>query len=164
MSKLKASEEFVKGKHGIGYVSSDFNRAFKDAEFSLVNTPPTFQKLPRSMNDAEIESELKPGICTLGDVVSFMENPPEGTKDGYYNLFYTPAFVVRVRWGAGRGVWRVFTWGRGDGRWGSGSRVFSPATVGAQAPCHSCCSCALTLRLSALEKFKERVEKVLKLD
>lgn len=122
---LKASEEFVVGKHGIGYVSSDFSKYFKDTEFELKSIP-KFQKLPHSMNDAAIESELKPGICDLGDVLAFLDNPQEGTKDGYSNIFYTANFVVCAFWDGG--AWGVYTWGRGGHDWSGSSRVFSPAT------------------------------------
>lgn len=87
---------------------------------------PTAQVLPRNMIDAQIESELKPGYCTLGDVLAFLEEAPKKYKDGNWNLFYTPAFVVSVRWNGDE--WRVSAWGR-DGRgWDADSRVFSPAT------------------------------------
>jgi hypothetical protein len=80
------------------------------------------------MTDAEIESELKPGICELGDVLAFLKNASEECKDGYWNLFYFPAFVVGVGWGAGFGGWGVSAWDRGDGDWSDAYRVFSPAT------------------------------------
>lgn len=81
------------------------------------------------MTDAEIESELKPGICTIGDVLDFLKNPPEGSKDGNWNLFYLEHFVVGVRWGAWSGFWRVYAWRRGDNNeWDACDRLFSPAT------------------------------------
>lgn len=119
------SQEFVVGKHNIGYVGSDFLSRMGDAEFQMKPVP-TFQKLPRYMNDGEIESELKPGLCDLGDVLSFIENPPEGSKDGNWNLFYTPTFVVDVSW-YGDG-WDVGTWSRDGLKWHTDYRVFSPAT------------------------------------
>lgn len=130
MNKLKAAEEFVKGKNGIGYVDSDFTKAFKKEEFSWEpsSKAPGFQKLNRSMRDSEIESELKPGICTLSDVLAFMRNPDEGCKDGYANIFYFPGIVVLVHWYAGIGEWSVNAWRRDDHAWGAGHRVFSPAT------------------------------------
>lgn len=124
---MKATEEFVAGKLNIGYVDSTFKKAFKDTEFSPSGIL-SFQTTPRRMTDAEIETELKPGICTLGDVYSFLTNTPEGCKDGYWNLFYFPEFVVRVLWGAGSGGWGVLAWGRDGFEWAEGKRVFSPAT------------------------------------
>lgn len=123
---MNSAVEFVKGKHNIGYVDSEFQTRFKDVEFS-VRSAPSFQKLPRSMNDATIESELKPGFCELGDIIAFLDNPPEGTKDGNWNLFYTPAFVVRVYWDDGE--WCVYAWRRFGYEWRDARRVFSPATV-----------------------------------
>lgn len=126
MKKLKASEEFTVGKHNIGWVSSDFIKRFETVEFNINEKPP-FQKLPRTMNDAEIELELKPGLCDLGDILAFMDNAPEEYKDGNFNLFYTPSCVVSVRWRRFLGYWDVFTWSRSDGDWSADERVFSPA-------------------------------------
>lgn len=127
MPNLKASEEFVLGKHSIGYVDSQFTEFCKDIQFDS-RTTPTFQKLERSMNDASIESELKPGLCTLGDVLAFIENPQDGTKDGWSNLFYFQAFVVLVGWGSWHGRWGVDAYRRDGIEWHDGVRVFSPAT------------------------------------
>ena len=123
---MKASKEFKVGKHAIGFINSTFEKEFGDIEFGECPLP-TFQKLPRNMNDAEIESELKPGFCELGDILAFLDNAPDECKDGYANLFYTPSFVVSVGWSSfGRG-WGVSAWGRGGAGWRGGMRVFSPA-------------------------------------
>lgn len=123
---MKVSTEFKIGNHDIGYIDSTFEKEFGKISFEERPTP-KFQKLPRAMNDAAIESELKPGMCELGDILAFLKDTPEECKDGWVNLFYTPAFVVRVRWGAyGRG-WSVSAWYRGGGGWVGGGRVFSPA-------------------------------------
>lgn len=122
---MNSTKEFVVGKHNIGYVSSDFEKRFKNIEFSEKKTVPTFQKLPRTMTDIEIEYELKPGYCELGDVIAFMDSAPKECKDGNWNLFYTPSFVVSVRWRSRVGRWSVGAFGR-YGHWGGGdSRVFS---------------------------------------
>lgn len=151
---MQASNEFVKGKHGIGWVSDSFNEYFKNTEFAE-RSMPTFQKLPRSMNDAAIESELKPGLCELGDIVAFMDNAPEECKDGWWNLFYTPAFVVIVHWHGDE--WRVSAWRRGGRVWFDFYRVFSPATDRSESKPSS----SLELRLSELEEWKKKVEKVI---
>ena len=121
---MKASEEFKVGKNNIGYVGSTFTSTYGKKEFEERETP-TFQKTPRSMTDAEIESELKPGFCELGDVLAFIKNPPEGSKDGWSNLFYFEDFVVFVDWSAYDRYWHVDAWYRGE--WGGDRRVFSPA-------------------------------------
>lgn len=154
---MKGSNEFSVGKHGIGYVGDQFKTSFGDVEFGT-RPMPTFQKLPRSMNDAAIESELKPGLCELGDVLAFIDNAPQECKDGNWNLFYFPAFVVSVFWFGGE--WYVGTWDRDGHVWYDVRQVFSPAT-GRSSSCHHCCSCALELRLSELEAWKQKVEKVL---
>jgi hypothetical protein len=156
----KSSEEFAVGKHSIGYVSSDFKSKFGSTEFDE-RPMPTFQKLGRSMKDAAIESELKPGTCELGDVLAFMDNAPQECKDGYANLFYFPACVVCVRWGADYAAWYVDTWDRRGREWSAGCRVFSPATGRSSTCTHHCCSCALALELSELKEWRKRVEKVL---
>lgn len=133
MKTYNSDKEFVVGSHNIGWVDSDFKTRFKDVQFEERKLG-TFQKLPRNMTDKEIESELKPGICTLGDVFAFIENPPEGTKDSYSNIFYTESFVVGVIWGGS--LWGVRTWDRRELDWDAGTRVFSPATVSSSlTPC-----------------------------
>lgn len=122
---LKASDEFVVGKHSIGWVDSDFKDAFYDSEFSPNNLG-SFQKLGEYMENADaIEKKLNPGKCTLGDVYAFLQNPPEGTKDGWANLFLIGDKVVSVSGDSEDGRWHVNTWFRGRD-WGDGSRVFSP--------------------------------------
>lgn len=123
---MKSSKEFIEGKHNIGYTSSTFNNSFNDVEFKEKPTPTKFQTLLRSMNDEQIESELKPGLCELGDVIAFMDNAPEECKDGNWNLFYLPSRVVCVFWHVG--AWGVHGWGRGDYAWDAGIRVFSSET------------------------------------
>lgn len=123
----KTSNEFRVGNHSIGYISSDFKKLFGTTEFEPKELP-KFQKLPRAMKDAEIESQLQPGFCELGDVLAFIENAPEECKDGYANLFYFPSCVVRVYWFEFGGEWRVYAWDRDGDQWGADFRVFSPAT------------------------------------
>ncbi len=124
-SVIKASDALVVGKNNIGYVSSDFTSRFGQACFEE-GPLGKFQKLGKYMENAEaIEKELKPGKCTLADVYAFLKNPPEGTKDGYYNLFLVDDMVVSVYWHSGFGFWDVGAWGRGR-HWSGGNRVFSP--------------------------------------
>ena len=120
----KFNEEFAVGKNGIGWMSSTFAGAFKNAEFEPAPVP-TYQKLPRSMADAQIESALKPGMCALGDVLAFLDNAPDECKDGNWNLFYFPSFVAHARWYGSE--WNVDAWERGGHGWRAGIRVFSPA-------------------------------------
>lgn len=123
---MKTSTEFQVGKHNIGYLY-DFD---KIEEETFEQRPmPTFQKLLRTMTDAEIEKEITKGkLCTLGDVLAFLDDAPGECKDEYANLFYLPSFVVNVYWLSGYPGWRVRTWDRDGGRWRAGPRVFSPAT------------------------------------
>lgn len=123
---LQAAEEFKAGKHEIGYVSSTFGDKFKKSKFHTVSLLPRSIALPRRMTDSEIESELKPGLCTLGDVLAILNSKDKTYRDGKWNLFYFGACVVSVRW---RGdAWDVRAWARGGRGWPGGARVFSPAT------------------------------------
>lgn len=124
----KASEEFKVGINEIGYVYSSFASRFSGQEFEMPIAAPSSKKIPRFMSDAEIESEFKPGSCTLGDVLAVLRSDNPEYKDGNWNLFYFEACVVDVNWNSGRGDWSVSAWGRGGGKWGAGNRVFSPAT------------------------------------
>lgn len=158
---MKAVEEFVVGKHQIGYVDSDFKSRFGKDEFEMKEAPTKFQKLPRYMTDAEIESELKPGICDLGDVLAFIENAPKEYKDGNWNLFYTKNFVVCVFWNGFFGEWYVGTWSRGGGGWGVDSRVFSPAAGSLETKSSDLGD---FVPRAEFEEFKKKVVKILNLN
>lgn len=108
------------------WVSSSFTGRFGNENIKPSKKVLPFQKLPRAMNDNEIQKELGVQECTLSDVATFLKNPPVDCDDGYFNLFYLPSCVVFVRWsGAG---WSVYAWRRDDFRWYGSRRVFSPAT------------------------------------
>lgn len=110
------------------------------------------------MTNTKIESELKPGLCELGDVLAFLDTPPKECKDGNWNLFYLPECVVHVYWHAVYGVWDVNAWPRDAYGWREGHRIFSPATEhSALRPLNSD---ALTL-VSEIEERFERLKKIL---
>lgn len=120
---MKTKDEFKVGKHGIGYI---YGLEKLDKDFEPVEKLPTYQTLTRSMTDAEIEKELKPGYYTLGDVAFLIENAPSICKNGKTNLFYLPSCVVNAyRHGDD---WHVVAADRDDGRWIEGERVFFSAT------------------------------------
>lgn len=132
MNLLTISEEFTVGKHNIGYVNSRlFDRT--PAQFEPVTALGSFQTLKESMTNTEIESDLKPGFCTLGDVLAFLYSTNETFRNGYSNLFYLEACVVRVYWDSYDRHWRVRAWERDDRGWDAGDRVFSPADRSTQA-------------------------------
>lgn len=160
---MKASSEFIVGKHGIGWIDSDFKKNFGDTEFSEKDGCPTFKKLPRYMTDSEIESEMRPGLCELGDILAFLKNPPEGTKDGYANIFYikNSGFVVSVRWYAEGGECYVSCWDRGGRDWHDDYRVFSPATDATELGAQPSDTLTLETRVKVLEDIVEKMRKVL---
>lgn len=124
MKNKNVDDEFVVGKHNIGWIDSDFNTAFAGQSFAP-HAIGNFKKFDKYMENADmIERELNPGRCDLGDVLAFLENPPEGTKDGYFNLFLVGDKVVSVRWRSGHGFWSVCAWRRAVS-WYDASRVFS---------------------------------------
>lgn len=131
----------------------------RTAKTFKIHPMPTFQKLSRAMTDAEVEKELKPGLCELGDVLAFLDDAPKECKDGYWNFFYFPSCVVCVFWVSGLQEWYVDTWRRGGLGWVAGSRVLSPAT-GSQK-LGTVVLGSLTSRIEKLEEFEEKVRKFL---
>lgn len=135
--KFDPAAFFVK-RDGL-YVFNDFTERIVSKAKKMkaaVEFPLVASDLTKPANDEAIESELpkehifsETDVCAI--IASLIEMQPKGEKgilatDYNWNLFYTPAFVVFVVWGGG--VWRVGAWERGDGAWGAGGRVFSPAT------------------------------------
>lgn len=126
---MNASETLKKGNLDIGWTSSWFDEFVQGKTIEEVAVP-TFWTLPSAMKDQAIIADPRTHECTLNDVYAFLKNPPEGTKDGNWNLFYIKdtGRVVFVWWGAGVREWFVDDdWYRDD-EWYAGSRVFSPAT------------------------------------
>lgn len=155
---MTPSKEFSVGNHSIGWMNDRFVEFVKDAREIETCLMPTFQKLPRNMTDAQIESELKPGLCGLNGVLAFLDNAPEECKDGYANLFYFPGFVVRVRWYSSGRHWRVVAWRRDGRRWFSGGRVCTPATGAQTLSPESSETLTLEQRIKSLEEWRERVQ------
>ncbi len=160
---MKNTKEFEVGKHNIRWISSDFRRHFPDGTEFAEKPLGVFQKLPRSMNDAAIESELAPGLCELGDVLAFLDQAPEECKDGNFNLFYTKDCVVGVYWSSFDGEWSVVAWRRRGVVWGRGGRVFSPATRSSVPQSSAAVALGpsepryLEERVRELEEWKKRV-------
>jgi len=128
MKTTKAKNEFKKGKHGIGWVDSDFTDLYGEQDVKPGTVLP-FKKLERYMTGDEIlgDKEVFQGECELGDILATLDTATDEMKDGYANLFYVKGSsrVVDVHWFVGG--WVVGGWPRGDG-WRAGRRVFSLAT------------------------------------
>lgn len=141
------------------WVSSSFTEKFGNEDITAAKEVPSFKTLPRSMNDAEIRSELGIQECTLEDVAAFLENPPEGIDDGYANLFYVRGLVLSVFWDGDRPGWGVYAY-RLDGlRWFEGDRAFSGNLKSDPLPQPSE---SLSLEFSELAARVEEIEAILK--
>lgn len=106
------------------WVSSSFTEKFGSKDIKPAKTVPAFRTFERNMYDKEIKSELGAQECTLEDVAAFLKNPPEGTDDGNWNIFYVAGCVVRVYWRSDYREWYVYAWLLGDDYWDAGSRAF----------------------------------------
>jgi hypothetical protein len=84
---MKASEEFVVGKHNIGWIGSNFKEHFYGMEFEMPEKSLPSVILPRYMTDKDIIAELHPGESTLGDMLFDMQSGL-GLTNGYINLYY----------------------------------------------------------------------------
>ena len=110
MKKLKASEEFVAGKNGIGWVGSNFKERLHDLSFTPKQETLQSKELERNMNDKEILKELKPQAVELGDVLFSLSYL---SHDGWY------LFHVNDRKGT---LWAVYAgWDADDGGWNVGA-------------------------------------------
>lgn len=107
------------------WVSDSFTEKFGNEEITPAKTVPPFKTLEQDMNDHEIKKELGVQESTLEDVAAFLENPPEGTDDGYTNLFYVAGYVVNVCWDDDDHEWNVRAWKLDDDDWDAGLRAFS---------------------------------------
>lgn len=129
-------KEYFKDRTGLWVSSSFEERILEKAEPTEAGTRFTLDsfKFKESAYDEGIEKELpekhilsESEVCAV--VASLIEKQREGEEgvllnDGWFNIFYTPTFVVIVGWSDTE--WNVRAWGRGV-YWGSGYRVFSPA-------------------------------------
>lgn len=160
LKQLSVDKEFVVGKNNIGWVDSDFKSEFKGQNFSPKNLG-QYQKLGKYFSNAdEIEKGLNPGKCELGDVYAFLQNPPEGTKDGWSNLFLVGNKVLSVYWFSERGGWSVRCWLRGDG-WDVGYRVFSPETGARKLISQPSGSLTLEFAIEMVKKEGYQVSKIM---
>lgn len=138
------------------WVSSSFTEKFGNGDITPAKTVPAFKTLERDMTNPEIGKELGVEECTLADIAAFLENPPQGTDDGYANLFYLAGYVVNVPWNADDQRWYVDAWKLDDGHWRAGRRAFSSATDIRSLGLDS----TMTLEFFAMRL--EKVEKLLK--
>lgn len=168
--KLKASKEFVVGKHNIGYVGSEFSNNFYDMEFEKTKPKLKTKILEKNMLDKDILAELKPQETTLGDFMHALDNPKdcEMLKNDYANIFYIRdskdiLWAVDACWhGAYRG-WRVnansvvnpYEWDAGHQvvSHGFGPEKLEPLSLESD----------FEARIKELESFRVKVEKVLNL-
>lgn len=104
------------------WVSNLFTEKFGNEDITPAKTVPGFKKQGKAAKDSDLLAEV--GESRLEDVAAFLENPPEGTDDGYSNIFYVAGCLVGVYWGRSGREWDVSTWDLGDGSWSAGRRAF----------------------------------------
>ena len=125
---MKASEEFVVGKHNIGYINGYFKEIFGNQSFGDMNSPLESKTLEREMNDSEIMREFNVEELNLGDVLFALKNDEILLKNGDANIFYVRGggeiFAVGVYWNYGDRKWLVDAHRLGDYRWFAGRRAF----------------------------------------
>lgn len=132
-------KEYFKDRKGLFVWSSFEDRILPKAELVKEASSMNIESyiLAKNAYDKEIEATLpekhifsESEVCAIiADLIAKQPKGEEGAllSNGNWNIFYTEAFVVGVCWGAGSGVWGVYTWYR-VGDWFAGERVFSPAT------------------------------------
>lgn len=128
MKTIKASSVIKEGKLNIGYISTAVQDMLAGQEVTEVVVP-TYWTLTKRTTDKAILADKRTAECSWSDLHAFLKNPPEGSKDGNWNLFYIKDTdrVVSVRWRSDDREWGVLDWSRED-VWYAGRRVFSPAT------------------------------------
>lgn len=145
----------IETKKGL-WVSSSFTDKFGNEEIKPAKTILPFKVLPRSMSDSEIKKEFGIEESTLEDVAAFLENPPKGTNDGHWNIFYVAGCVVRARWNSDSQKWVVYAWELGDGRWRAGRRAFGRNSLSESGVFDALTLASLATRVAKLEAFYDR--------
>jgi hypothetical protein len=120
------------------YVYRDFRDRIVQKATPTPSVPPIRLHrfvLERDAPDKDIEAELGPNhvfteteVCWIvAEMIAKQQKgePGDLLNNGYANLFYTPAWVVNVGWGAGGREWDVGTWRRVGHVWRAGPSAFS---------------------------------------
>lgn len=145
------------------YFNENFETWFFPMDFNTEKVNPLIgTKLPRSMDDFEIQKELKPIEVTLEEIAATLKNLDHAT----WCIFYTKdaGGVLRsvyVRW---RGVgWCACAIALGGYRWSDGDQVFSrnscnPETLVVRDPLvPGYLDSSLESRVAKLEAWKEKL-------
>lgn len=119
-------DEFVIGKHNIGWISSSFLEKFDNIKLTGKGQMLQTKNLEQEMTDQEILGEFGAEEVTLEDILYMLDHNDTLLKNGYANIFYIKdtAFVACVFWYAFDAAWSVGGWNRGYG-WGRGDHVLS---------------------------------------
>jgi hypothetical protein len=159
MKTLKASEEFVVGKHNIGYVSDFFLENYGTL---VVNEgkPITGKTITSTMTDSEIIKQA--GEVELGDILWLIDNQPDVLKETHWNVFPVKnfggeVFLVSVCWGVGGRGWSVCMWHLTN-EWGAGYQFFSRNWKLDTLSPDSLSLGDFESRIKALEEWRERVQ------
>ncbi len=130
---MRAEDEFVIDRHNIGWCDPYFIQTTGGGEIEK-RPVPVSRKLLRPMSAAEIERELQPGLCTLSDVLAFLDGAPQKTERGTlefphsdWNLFLLTGCVVGAFWSTTYRYWYVNAWSCNSFRSAAGESLCSPA-------------------------------------
>ena len=150
---VRAQNEFVVGKHNIGWISPRMEDKLKGVKVGK-GKPLQYQDLTKNMYDHEIKSELGAQEVEYADILLAMDSG-QLLANGYVNIFYVLGFAVRVSWSAVSRLWFVNDWELDDDYWDSGRRVFSRnfSSVPLDSALASSDSLPLELKINEVQKF-----------
>lgn len=155
--------KFTIGENNIAYLGNQFKDWFGDMEVKGEQTL-IGQKLPRHMNDFEIQKELAPSEVSLGDVHETLKTMSHET----WALFYVKDSsgvlrTVSVYWYGGG--WHVSADALDGHGWSADNVVFSRSSCDTKTPSDSLATGhldPLTRIASALESIAETYRKSVK--
>ena len=155
---------FQVGKNKILYVGDSFKKHFCSIDVKIPKKLKLKSKiLEKWMLDQDILNHLKPKESNLGELAWALKNESRMLKNGYANIFYVrdkknTLWAVNAGWSSDG--WSVYAYSVTDPYgWDDGSQVFSQVF----SVLKTLDSGDLEFRIKELEKFKQKVEKIINL-